>query len=256
MAICLNLVTMSLLLLGLAAQSSSVLAAGEACGAAQNDDPVIAAFRESGAVRDKIARYPSEEWGASCIFSVRTGGSCGVSGCGSSFLIGQEFTSKGVNPQSVTVLVTAHSDPRDPSRISSPRLVTIASADAIVAPSPWSLLCSANENRSGSETTAGQRACLDEKVKSQQSRLDGVLGKIRATMAPAGHPLDPEWSEKRLALFEQSQKAWEDYRTAACDAAYHETYPGSFAPLERLDCLYSVTGVRVQEVRRVYFSSK
>ena len=71
-------------------------------------------------------------------------------------------------------------------------------------------------------------------------------------MAPGGHPLDPDWSEKRLALFEQSQKAWEDYRAAACEAAYHETYPGSFAALERLDCLYSVTGVRVQEVRRLY----
>lgn len=247
-----HLVTISLLLLGLAAQNSSALAAGEACG--RDDDPVIVAFRESGLVRDEIAKYPSDEWEAGCVFVVGTGGSCGGAGCGSSFLIGQGFTSKGVNPQSVTVLATAHSDPTDPSGISLPRLVKIAPADAIITPRASTLLCSSD--RPGSETTAGQRACLDEKVKSQQSRLDGVLHKVRASMAPGDHPLDPEWSENRLALFEKSQKAWEDYRAAACEAAYHEIFPGSFAVLYQLDCLYSATGVRVGELMGVYFFEK
>ncbi len=76
--------------------------------------------------------------------------------------------------------------------------------------------------------------------------------KVRATMAAGRHPLDPAWSEKRLALFEDSQKAWQSYRKAFCDAAYHETYPGNFAPLHQFDCLYSTTHARVQELLRLY----
>jgi uncharacterized protein YecT (DUF1311 family) len=247
-------VIMSLLLEGLTVQNASALAAGETCDPAIIDNSVIAAFCNSGAVRGEREKYPAEDWEAGPLHYVSLGGSCGVAGCSSSYLISQSFTTKGVNPQSAMIMATAHSGPTDHGRISTVRLARLAPADAIIAPSAWSLLCSGNENDPGSETTAGQRACLEKEVNIQQSQLDSLLGKVRATMAPAGHPLDPEWSEKRLALFEQSQKTWEDYRAATCEAAYHETYPGSFAPLERLDCLYSVTGVRAQELRRVYFS--
>lgn len=248
-----GLMTTGLLFLSLTAHVSSALAESKACDPARDDDPVIAAFRESEVVRDKIAKFPSEHWDTGCVFTIGIGSQCGVAGCSSSFLIGQGFTSKGVNPRSVTVLATAHSDPRDWSRISSPRLVTLAPDNSIIALSAWNTHCSAND-LPGSETTAGQQACLETKVNSQQQWLDNILRRVRATMTPGGHPLDPEWSEERSALFEESQATWEKYRKTTCNAAYHETSPGSFAPLERLDCLYTLTSARVQELEKLYFS--
>ncbi len=94
-----GLLAMALATLFLAWPSGGAAAAGEACDEIDRDHPAVAAFLNSPAVAETIADRTSPNDQPSCIFVVKIGGSCGVAGCGTKYMVGQTFTSDGVNPQ-------------------------------------------------------------------------------------------------------------------------------------------------------------
>ena len=80
-----------------------------------------------------------------------------------------------------------------------------------------------------------------------------ALGRAAATFVESlGVPASTESAEdptaeadaKRRAFFEESQASWEAYRSAACEEAYYEFWPGSMAATARLECLIELTESR------------
>lgn len=78
--------------------------AAEVCPGTPADDPAVAAFLQSEAVAKAAAEQTAAGNKPGCIFAVAIGSSCGVAGCGTSYLVGQGFTSTGANPQTSSVL--------------------------------------------------------------------------------------------------------------------------------------------------------
>lgn len=107
-----GLLALALATLFLAWPSGGASAAGEACDGTDRDHPAVAAFLNSPAVAKAIANRTSPNDKPSCIFVVKIGGSCGVAGCGTKYLVGQTFTSAGVNPQTRPVLAVTETSNR------------------------------------------------------------------------------------------------------------------------------------------------
>jgi uncharacterized protein YecT (DUF1311 family) len=94
-------------------------------------------------------------------------------------------------------------------------------------------------------TTAQLRACSQRQYEVAEAALAKLLGEVRARS-------DDSATVRRNAL-EKSQSAWLVYRAAACEAAYLEVFPGSFATVHRYDCLRRLSDERIAELRRTYF---
>lgn len=65
---------------------------------------------------------------------------------------------------------------------------------------------------------------------------------------------ESEIGEKRREFYEAPQATWELYRKLACEAEYLETFPGSFATVRRLECLWRLAYARRKQLELTYFT--
>ncbi len=221
-----------------------------ACGPTTDGDPVVKAFRTSGQVRERLSRLAEKGWNIGCVFKTGIGSVCGGAGCDHRYLVGSRVSTSGVNPQSHSVLALV-SQNLFSQKVSPVRLVRIASSDAMIIRDPATMAC---PHKPGWETTAGMRKCRQQQLRREETQLTRVVTRLKQSFRPMADAGDREkaWSRKQAALFGESQSAWEKYRDTVCAAAYHETFPGSFASQRRLECLFRVTNTRTQELHRLY----
>jgi uncharacterized protein YecT (DUF1311 family) len=103
--------------------------------------------------------------------------------------------------------------------------------------------------------TSQVRACSQWRYDRAAAHLATILADVRRLF---DHDAEaPEDERERQALrrraFEESETAWRAYVAAACEAAYYEVFPGSFAGIHRLDCLERLSRERIAGLTRTYF---
>jgi len=221
-----------------------------ACAPKFYEHPVVKAYMASGRIRERLAQFAKNGWKIGCVFKTGISSVCGVAGCRQDFLIGARVSRPGVNPQSHSVLaqVSYHLFTK---KVSPVRLAQVAPSDAMVIRDPATMAC---PRKPGWETTAGMRKCREWQLRQEDTRLAGLITRLKLSFRPTPSADDREkaWSQKQAVLFGESQRAWEQYRDKVCAAVYHQTFPGSFASLHRLECLFRVTNTRTQELHRLY----
>ena len=233
------------------ALAADAAAAPGACDAKAKGHPAIKAFLGSGVVNEAIERQTARGRTLGCIDLLWVRQECGTAYCQSQFLVSRRLISGGGNVRfnAVTARVWVTDFGAKPSP--APKLVKVAPNDAMVVRNASDIQCPKGP---GAETTAGIYKCRKQALDKETLRLERLLHRARRQMVKArGHALDPEWSRKRVAALGKSQAAWSQYSKAACDAVYHEHFPGSFARVHRVECLFAQTNARIQQIQGTYF---
>ena len=81
------------------------------CEEKNSSHPAVEAFRTAPEISQERLQRIADSQQPSCVFLVKMGSACGVAGCTQDYLVGQRFTTKGVNPRSSSVMARVVTGP-------------------------------------------------------------------------------------------------------------------------------------------------
>lgn len=104
-------------------------------------------------------------------------------------------------------------------------------------------------------TTPEVDACQAEYARRADRELARYLAAARRRLVgEASENADPQTSKTTLAALEASQKAWEGFRKAECEAVYVWWSEGTIRGAMYQDCMQSLTQSRTEQVWRTWLS--
>lgn len=237
--------------------SMTSAAFADECASGRSNIPEIAAFEKSAHVRSFIESYPGDDVDIGCTSMTGLSSICGAAGCSRTYLLTKQITTRGVNPQTRVVMGLVDKGTvmrREPGETPVMRPVRLAPMDAIVVPLSPTKAC---PDGPGSETTAAIRKCREQAVADADRALVKLADNVRTLFAATEtDDADPAALDaKRLEFFIETQGTWEIYRKLACEAERLETFPGSFAEIRHLECLWRLAEARREQIRLTYFAN-
>jgi uncharacterized protein len=107
----------------------------------------------------------------------------------------------------------------------------------------------------GGSTTPEVDACEAEYAHRADKELSRYIAAARnRLLSEAGERPDPQTSTATLAAFDASQKAWEAFRKAECDAVYNWWSDGTIRGAMYQGCMQSLTKSRTEQILDTWLS--